>query len=132
MRKVKQKNRTGCGIASVAMVANKTYSQVKKKMKSLGCFKENRKNMFLTDYPDLKKVLKAYKIKSSKIYNKKSWNSIRKNAIVAINYNKKRDEWHWVIYDEKKECVIDPRSKKNYRNITDKRMKIKSYMYIGD
>lgn len=131
MKRVKQKDRTGCGIACVAMLANKTYSQVKKKMKSLDCFKGHRKNVFLTDYPDLKKALKAYKIKSSKVCNKKSWKSTRKNAIVAINYNKKRDEWHWVVYDKKKECVIDPRTKKPYRKTSDKRMRIKSWVYIN-
>lgn len=130
MKRIKQKDRTGCGIACVAMVAKKTCAQVKKKMQSLGCFEDNKKNVFFTEYSDLKKALKAYKIKSSRVYNKKNWESIRKNAIVAINHNKKRDEWHWVIYDKKKGGVFDPRSKKPHRDITDKRMKIMSYMYI--
>ena len=125
MKKIKQKDRTGCGIACVAMIVNKPYSQIKKKMRSLGCF---NKNTFYTEYYDLKKTLKSYKVRTSKIYKKKSWKSMKKDAIVAINYNKKRDTWHWVVFDKKNNHVLDPNSKKPYRNITDKRMKIKSYI----
>lgn len=136
MRTIIQKDSTGCGIACISMLVDKPYNEVKEKMKLLNCFDTRG---YRTNCSDLKKALRYYKKKYSKEkYKKIDWESLKKDAIVEIKYNKKKDTSHWVVFDKEKKCVRNPETKSKKKNpinrLSDKTVKswkMQSYMYVG-
>ncbi len=50
MNTVIQQEKTGCGLACIAMLAGKSYDDVKRKANSLGIFSEDEKLWSTTDY----------------------------------------------------------------------------------
>ena len=142
METIRQKHSTDCGIACVAMLVGKKYNEVEERMKTLKCIWGRKRR---TDWDDIVKTLKSYDKRLSRAYeitlrNKLSWESIKKNAIVAINYSKKNGYWHWVVFDKERCAVRDPQSEADLesapedrlRNITDKRMRLHMYKRIYD
>ena len=130
LKKVKQENTNGCGIACAASFVNKSYKEVKKKFFP---------DMIATDFDDIKRCLDKHKLEYSKVIELKNkpksgelaWNRLKNNALVAIKKPKNKYN-HFVIYDSANHRVMDPQTTKDYRPITDKRMKIDSYMYVKD
>ncbi|WP_028584602.1 hypothetical protein [Desulfogranum mediterraneum] len=94
-----QEETTGCGIASVANVVGKSYSEVKNLANSVGIFAEDQSLFSDTNY--VRKLLQEYDISVSG--DEKpfvSWDELPDMALLAIKYQevKGRPFWHWVVF----------------------------------
>lgn len=97
MKYVKQLDEFGCGIAAVAMIVNKSYTEVKNKFLELNL--PIKKGTWNTDQV---KVLKYYGIKSKIRKKPKKWKDIKNDALVIVYGH------HTVVYNKKKHCLYDP------------------------
>jgi len=115
MRRVIQRDITGCGLACIAMLSGKSYSEVRKKaMDKLG-FEDH--GVFYTNTSQLVSLGREFSLNLGKRRRKfKGYDALPNIAILAINYREKSDTWHWVIYHKSstKEYVLDP--KKSIKN----------------
>ena len=109
MRIVKQDDPTGCGIACIAMLAGTDYSSVKEL--AVKQIEFDNSVTFYTDTNDLKKLGKNFNIELGEQRDFKSFQELPEIAILAINYNKNSERWHWVVYrrNSNDEFVCDPR-----------------------
>ncbi|MEN8216277.1 MAG: hypothetical protein ABFS56_07850 [Pseudomonadota bacterium] len=99
MKAVIQEEKTGCGIASIAAVVQKPYSEVKAKANSLGIFAEDEKLFSDTHY--VRTLLREYGIKVSREEKPfTSWEGLPDTALLSIKYHKESDHpfWHWVVF----------------------------------
>ena len=111
MEVVLQEDLTGCGIASVAMVAGRTYGEVKKLANSVGIHAHDTKLYSDTAY--VRRLLEAYGIRVSKQERPfTSWEEIPSKALLAIKYHIENGlpSWHWVVFSREngKSVVLDP------------------------
>lgn len=109
MRRVKQKDSNGCGLACIAMLANKTYKEVRKiAVTKVGLGDGG----FYTGTKELRALSDHYGIVLGKRRRPfKSFAALPETAILAINYKKAEDRWHWVVYrrSPKDEFIYDPK-----------------------
>lgn len=127
---IRQEHRTGCGIACVAMVAGVVYSEVMEiARKTLGWHDTQR--TFYTSSAQLQALLLALEIKAKKGHTVRKWSSLPEVAIAGINYNEKKDTWHWVVFHREAdvEQVLDPQSKHGVRKDFN-RMRLRSCIPI--
>jgi ABC-type bacteriocin/lantibiotic exporter with double-glycine peptidase domain len=111
METIIQKDKTGCGVACVAMIAGKTYEEVKLKANSLGIFTEDKKLWSETTY--VRKLLKEYQISFSKTEEPFSeWAALPDIALLSIKYRIEHGKpfWHWTVFERKNgnDIVRDP------------------------
>lgn len=120
MKTVIQKDKTGCGVACVAMIAGKNYEEVKLKANSLGIFTEDKKLWSETNY--VRKLLKEYQISCAEVEEPFSeWAALPDIALLSIKYRIEHGKplWHWTVFQRKNgiSIVHDPAAylKKNER-----------------
>jgi|SaaInl8_200m_RNA_FD_contig_21_1650833_length_515_multi_8_in_0_out_0_1 ABC-type bacteriocin/lantibiotic exporter with double-glycine peptidase domain len=103
---IKQFDETGCGIACIAMLANKDYEKVKGDLLIQEKWTKRKRN-FYTKVHQLQKLLKIYKIESQ-VAKFKNWNSLKSFSIVGVNSDE--GYFHWVISVKTKVSflIIDP------------------------
>jgi ABC-type bacteriocin/lantibiotic exporter with double-glycine peptidase domain len=103
---VRQEDDTGCGIACVAMLANKPYSRVKSDLYQKKHWAPHRK-IIRTESEDLEDLLQRYNIDCEK-FTFKDWEELKGVAILAVNA--KNSVWHWVISlkTNNRFLIIDP------------------------
>ncbi|WP_308318795.1 cysteine peptidase family C39 domain-containing protein, partial [Vibrio metschnikovii] len=110
MRRVVQQDRTGCGLACIAILAGTEYSNVKDR--ALDLFNLESSDEFYTNASELQKLGQEFNLNvGAKRRVFKGFNALPDLAILAINYRENEDTWHWVVYcrDEGNEFVIDPK-----------------------
>ena len=119
----KPQNSTLCGIACVAMIAGKTLAVVKKK--AIELFEWNPKTVKIdsrTSKKEILRLLAEYGLSQLSSFKKfSSWENIEGLNLVAVRYNPKTGNWHWVvakrdrttlkIYDPEKESRLEFREK---------------------
>lgn len=114
MRRVKQGDPTGCGLACIAMLAGTDYSSVRElAVKQLG-FDDS--GTFYTGTKHLKDLGKSFDIElGNKRRQFNGFQNLPEMAILAINYKEDLGTWHWVVYrrTSSDEFVYDP--KKNIK-----------------
>jgi len=96
---VVQEEATGCGIASVANIVGKTYSQMKTIANNLGIFASDTSLWSDTGY--VRRMLLACGVKASD--NEApfvSWDALPDLALLAIKHHQEdgKDFWHWVVF----------------------------------
>ncbi|KAB2310678.1 hypothetical protein F8A87_08310 [Betaproteobacteria bacterium SCN2] len=103
---IKQKDKTGCGIACVAMIANRSYEEMKDAFAEILNW-STRREEYYTLAKDLGKALKKYGIRAKE---KKSgcWDDIQGTAIVGVNRRKKHFHWVVVVKDNHRFLILDP------------------------
>ncbi len=111
MKTIIQQEISGCGFACVAMLADTSYEEVKKKANSLGIFSEDENLWSDTGY--VRRLLEEYKIKASSIEVPFStWEALPSLALLSIKYHieKGRPFWHWTVFQRSgtEEIVYDP------------------------
>lgn len=111
MKVVLQEDETGCGLACVAMVAGKTYREVKQTAASLGISVKDKKLYSDTKY--VRRLLRRFGIQSSDEERPfVSWEALPDRALLSIKYHKEsfRNVWHWVVFErnEGNAAVLDP------------------------
>lgn len=107
MRRIKQLDDTGCGLACVAMITGKTYNQIKQKAIQTNSLAQ--KGEYFTKPKHLRSLLKEFGISTGNAHAHKHWESLPSLAIIGINFNSY--SWHWVVYNQGK--IIDPKYLKN-------------------
>ena len=99
MKTVVQLERTGCGIASVAVMAGVSYAQAKRVANRLGIFADDSKLWSETGY--VRGLLKEYGIRSARTEVPfTSWEALPDLALLAVKWHKEQDRafWHWVVF----------------------------------
>lgn len=119
MRRIRQGDTTGCGLACIAMLAKTSYKEVRKA--AVDELDYERKGQFYTDTKELRELADFFDIelglKKRKFKSFESLSKLYDLAILAINYKEKSKTWHWVLYCHtgSEEYVYDPNTKSNKR-----------------
>ncbi len=113
MKPVIQKEKTGCGIASVANILGKTYSEMKEIANEMGIYASDKS--LWSDTQHVRRMLSASGIKTSdKELPFISWDVLPDLALLSIKHHKKggKDFWHWVVFKrvEGRPLVLDSAS----------------------
>lgn len=120
--KVKQEDSTGCGIACIAMISNKKYSEVK--ALAVCSLSFNINGPFYTKASDLNHLAGKLHITLGKkrVPYTHGISSLPERAILAINYKENTDTWHWVVYFKHNGqiFILDPNSKHEVRKDIDR------------
>lgn len=106
-----QEEATGCGIACVAMLTQKTYKEIKEIANTNGIFAEDEKLWSETNYVRI--LLHKLNIKTESNEIKfSSWDELPGLALLSIKYRIENDRplWHWVVFkrDNGQDMVLDP------------------------
>jgi hypothetical protein len=99
MKPVVQQERTGCGIASVAALAEIDYGRAKAKANRLGIFADDPTLWSDTKY--IRMLLHSVGISvSGKEQKFVSWEKLPDRALLAIKWHleKSKPFWHWVAF----------------------------------
>lgn len=120
MKPVVQKERSGCGIASVAALAGVDYARAKARANRLGIFAADPGLWSDTKY--VRTLLRQFGVAVSGRERKFiSWERLPDLALLAIKWHVEKDGpfWHWVVFvrESKSTYVLDPKKalKKNKR-----------------
>lgn len=108
-----QQESSGCGIACTAMLAGKSYAEVKQKANQLGIFAGDDKLWSETGY--VRCLLGEYEIKAAKEETPfTTWDAVPNLALLAIKFRleKGRSFWHWTVFQRTngRKIVHDPAS----------------------
>jgi len=132
MKRVLQGNPSGCGLACVAMLANRSYREVRDKARLIPGFDND--HCLRTNASELRSLLEEYGISASKhLIPFRDWNHLPNLCILAINYNESTEIWHWVIFTSNNgnKYVLDPNPHiKTSRRTDFRRIKTKWYLKI--
>ncbi len=108
MKPVIQEETTGCGIAAVANILGKTYSQMKAIANAMGIYAEDKSLWSDTQY--VRRMLASAEIKTSADETPfESWEALPDLALLAIKYHQEdgKNFWHWVVFKrENGEAVV--------------------------
>jgi ABC-type bacteriocin/lantibiotic exporter with double-glycine peptidase domain len=99
MHCVIQEEQTGCGIAAVANILGKSYSEMKTIANSMGIFAED--SSLWSDTQPIKKMLNHFGINTSE--NEipfTTWSELPDCALLSIKYHIENGNpfWHWVVF----------------------------------
>lgn len=113
MNPVIQEEKTGCGIASVANILGKSYSEMRKIANAMDIHASDKSLWSDTQY--VRKMLSKYDVKTSeKEIQFESWSKLPDLALLSIkNYEENgKKYWHWVIFKRENhtEVVLDSAS----------------------
>lgn len=113
-----QHDRTGCGLACVAMLAGIGYAQARTLARALaigprarpaGAGPRSAGEGWRTDARQLRRMLAVLRIGSGAERRVGAWRECDGDGLVAINA-RADGTWHWVVYlhDAHAPCVLDP------------------------
>ena len=102
-----QKDYTGCGIACVAAVTNRTYDEVKDALMQHKEWKRPDRNLY-TWAKDLSYLLSYYSM-PHEIKGSRSWDEINGVSIVGVNRDKGYFHWVVAVKDDDRFYIIDPK-----------------------
>jgi len=134
MKPVIQQEKTGCAIASAAVLAGISYKEAKLIANDLGIAAEDTKLWSETHY--IRKMLRKLNIKIGKAELPfKNWNTLPDRALLAIKWHRVNGKpyWHWVVFvrENNIEYVLDSSKKiKNNKRTDFGRMGPKWYIKI--
>lgn len=108
-----QEETTGCGIASVANILGKTYSEMKAIANAMGIYAEDKSLWSDTQY--VRKMLSNAGVKTSDDEVPfESWKGVPDLALLSIRHHQEggKDFWHWVVFKrvDAQEMVLDSAS----------------------
>ena len=112
MKPIVQEEPSGCGIASVAVLAGLSYQQSQRAANRLGIHAEDSRLWSDTRY--VRSLLKHHGIRcSARETPFVSWEALPDTALLAIKWHLERGKpfWHWVVFRRGPEgpVVFDPK-----------------------
>ncbi len=110
MKAVIQMERTGCGIASVAAIVGRSYSQAQSIANALGIFAHDQSLWSDTAY--VRTLLNHFGVRTgTREIPFCSWERLPDVALLATKWHLKkgRPYWHWVVFvrENGQSCVLD-------------------------
>jgi hypothetical protein len=135
MKAVVQEDRTGCGIASVAALAQEKYRTVKRVAGQLGI--STADSRLWSDTRHIRTLLRRFGIKAAPTEEAfVSWEALPDRALLAIKWHREETgpAWHWVVFarDESGSVVLDSkRGLRSNRRTDFGRMKPKWFIRVG-
>lgn len=110
VKPVVQREQTGCGIASVAALADVSYRHAQRAANRLGIFAEDSRLWSETQH--VRTLLKRYRInKSGKETAFVSWSTLPDLALLAVKWHREggRAFWRWVVFvrEQDRAYVLD-------------------------
>ena len=99
MNVIIQEETTGCGIASVANIVKRPYTEVKSRANAMGIFADDDALYSNTQY--VRHLLKEYGFHaSSNEIPFNSWEALPDIALLSIKYYEENNRpfWHWVVF----------------------------------
>lgn len=99
MKVVIQEEKTGCGIASVANILGKTYSEMKAIANEMGIFAEDKSLWSDTQY--VRNMLAKFEVSTSSVEVPfEVWEELPDLALLSIkhHYQEGKAFWHWVVF----------------------------------
>lgn len=99
LKPVIQEETTGCGIASVANILGKTYSEMKAIANAMGIYADDKSLWSDTQY--VRKMLAKFHVDvSAHEIPFKSWDALPDLALLAIKHHQQEGKhfWHWVVF----------------------------------
>ena len=96
---VVQEETTGCGIASVANILGKTYSEMKAVANAMGIHASDKSLWSDTQY--VRRMLSSAGVKTSADEAPfESWEALPNLALLSIKHHQEegKDFWHWVVF----------------------------------
>lgn len=112
LKPVIQRERTGCGIASVAALAGLTYAQAKAAAAGLGIYASDPR--LWSDTAHVRRLLRHCGLRAgAREVPFRSWDTLPQLAIMAIKWHLEHGApcWHWVVFvrDADAAYVLDPK-----------------------
>lgn len=112
MKPVTQLEQTGCGIASVAVLAGVSYTAAKQVANQMGIYATDSR--LWSDTNHVRQLLKQYRLRAStRELPFVSWDALPDRALLAIKWYRVngRAFWHWVVFarDGEGAYVLDSR-----------------------
>lgn len=99
LKSVRQEETTGCGIASVANILGKTYSEMKNIANAMGIYADDKS--LWSDTQHVRRMLSSADIKTSEgEIPFESWDALPDLALLSIKYHQEdgKEFWHWVVF----------------------------------
>ena len=99
LKPVVQEETTGCGIASVANILGKSYSEMKAMANAMGIHAEDKSLWSDTQY--VRKMLSLAGVEtSSDEIPFESWSALPDLALLSIKHHQEdgKNFWHWVVF----------------------------------
>jgi hypothetical protein len=96
---VVQEEATGCGIASVANILGRTYSEMKNIANTMGIYASDKSLWSDTQY--VRRMLSSAGVETSNDEIPfESWDALPDLALLSIKHHQEegRDFWHWVVF----------------------------------
>ena len=94
-----QEEATGCGIASVANILGKTYSDMKATANAMGIYAKDKS--LWSDTQHVRKMLASAGVETSvDEVPFESWDTLPDSALLSIKYHQEEGKnfWHWVVF----------------------------------
>jgi hypothetical protein len=136
IKPVLQRERTGCGIASVAAIVGLSYARTQAIASSLGISAQDERLWSATAH--VRGLLEHLGVKTGRSEHPfQSWESLPDLALLSIKWHleKGRPFWHWVVFvrDDRGARVLDPKANLRHHVRTDfGRIKPKWFIPIVD
>lgn len=110
LKPVVQLERTGCGIASVAVLAGVGYKAAQRTARRLGIAAADDRLWSHTAH--VRCLLKRYGLRAHPLETPfSSWSALPATALLAVKWHRERGKpfWHWVVFvrDQKRGYVLD-------------------------
>src|SRR5687767_4867859 len=105
IRRVVQRDGTGCGIACAAMLSRRSYFDVRRAARRvLGDVAR-----YWTDSSQLRKIMAPYHVSLGPEVTIRTWQQIKAPALVAVQWKPRRGTCHWVVFipDSRGGFVLD-------------------------
>lgn len=99
MKPVVQLEPTGCGIASVAVLAGVSYQAAQRSARRLGIVAADKRLWSDTTY--VRRLLDEYRLNAHSARQPfSSWSALPARALLAIKWHREdgRPSWHWVVF----------------------------------
>lgn len=129
-----QLDRTGCGIATVAAVAGRSYGEVKRQAWTLGIGADDPR--LWSETGPVRRLLLTYGLAAGpRTQPFRSWKSLPPLALLAIKWHREgaRSCWHWVVFVRRgtESFVLDSKRMLRHHRRTDfGRMKPRWYLPV--
>ena len=134
LKPVVQQERTGCGIASAAVIAGVSYAEARKAANLLGIYASDSR--LWSETLPVRRLLRHFGISiGTREIPFRSWDALPELALLSIKWHreKNRPYWHWVVFSRAggAACVLDSRrGLRTNRRVDFGRIKPKWYIAV--